>query len=240
MYNFGELANVHKTNLLNNYLDKEAHVRYDEFVKCPNSSYQTGNFWHWIKSFWNWGYPTHLCSQGTAHKWQSCAGSCNQQKILWGYGQLEQTDLWKLRQRAEILAVQIQFRQIEELYLTLAKKASAFNSWFENLEEDMTDPVRCNSIKVPLRLMKLRDVHLIEDLGAILEAKLILDNWYTEHSIVGVAQQQHQLNHLGMCIHHNIEQQVRNQSGVSEDAFKEFSKLLGFISTSLDSVSDEF
>lgn len=28
-----------------------------------------------------------------------------------------------------------------------AKKASAFNSWFENAEEDLTDPVRCNSIE---------------------------------------------------------------------------------------------
>ena len=41
-----------------------------------------------------------------------------------------------------LLEVQDQFRQIEELYLTFAKKASAFNSWFENAEEDMTDPVR--------------------------------------------------------------------------------------------------
>ena len=41
-----------------------------------------------------------------------------------------------------LLQVQEQFRQIEELYLTFAKKASAFNSWFENAEEDMTDPVR--------------------------------------------------------------------------------------------------
>ena len=40
-----------------------------------------------------------------------------------------------------LLQVQEQFRQIEELFLTFAKKASAFNSWFENAEEDMTDPV---------------------------------------------------------------------------------------------------
>lgn len=41
-----------------------------------------------------------------------------------------------------LIAMQEQFRQIEELYLTFAKKASAFNSWFENAEEDLTDPVR--------------------------------------------------------------------------------------------------
>ena len=52
--------------------------------------------------------------------------------------------------------MQDQFRQIEELYLTFAKKASAFNSWFENAEEDMTDPVRCNSIE---EIRSLREAH---------------------------------------------------------------------------------
>merc|ERR1711922_31078 len=247
-----------------------------------------------------------------------------------------------------LLDVQDQFRQIEELYLTFAKKASAFNSWFENAEEDMTDPVRCNSIEEirSLReahkqfqaslssanmdfealaqldkqiksfnvgpnpytwftmealadtwknlqsIIKQRDSELaqeevrqeendklrkefarhanafyswltetrammmegsgtleeqlaavgikahevanrssdlkkIEDLGAILEEKLILDNRYTEHSTVGLAQQWDQLNQLGMRIRHNLEQQIqaRNQSGVSEDALKEFSMM---------------
>ena len=55
-----------------------------------------------------------------------------------------------------LLQVQDQFRQIEELYLTSAKKASAFNSWFENAEEDMTDPVRCNSIE---EIKSLREAH---------------------------------------------------------------------------------
>lgn len=44
--------------------------------------------------------------------------------------------------KIRLIAMQDQFRQIEELYLTFAKKASAFNSWFENAEEDLTDPVR--------------------------------------------------------------------------------------------------
>merc|ERR1712240_215358 len=69
-----------------------------------------------------------------------------------------------------------------------------------------------------------------EDLGAILEEKLILDNRYTEHSTVGLAQQWDQLNQLGMGIRHNLEQQIqaRNQSGVSEDAFKACSRALGY------------
>ena len=58
--------------------------------------------------------------------------------------------------KTRLLQVQDQFRQIEELFLTFAKKASAFNSWFENAEEDMTDPVRCNSVE---EIKSLRDAH---------------------------------------------------------------------------------
>merc|ERR1712113_236437 len=58
--------------------------------------------------------------------------------------------------KQRLLQVQEQFRQIEELFLTFAKKASAFNSWFENAEEDMTDPVRCNSVE---EIKSLREAH---------------------------------------------------------------------------------
>ncbi|XP_049820921.1 spectrin alpha chain isoform X3 [Aethina tumida] len=258
--------------------------------------------------------------------------------------------------KRRLLAAQEQFRNIEELFLQFAKKASAFNSWFENAEEDLTDPVRCNSIEEIRALKeahaqfraslqsaqddfnaladldkkiksfnvgpnpytwfnmealeetwrnlqkiiherdqelnkeaqrqeendKLRkefakhansfhhwltetryrilgwdgtsmmegsgsledqldatkkktlevrahrsDLKKIEDLGAILEEHLILDNRYTEHSTVGLAQQWDQLDQLGMRMQHNLEQQIqaRNQSGVSEDALKEFSMM---------------
>jgi spectrin alpha len=74
---------------------------------------------------------------------------------------------------------------------------------------------------------KRSDLKKIEDLGAILEEHLILDNRYTEHSTVGLAQQWDQLDQLGMRMQHNLEQQIqaRNQSGVSEDALKEFSMM---------------
>ena len=58
--------------------------------------------------------------------------------------------------KQRLLRIQEQFRQIEELYLTFAKKASAFNSWFESAEEDLTDPVRCNSIE---EIRALREAH---------------------------------------------------------------------------------
>jgi len=234
------------------------------------------------------------------------------------------------------------------LYLTFAKKASAFNSWFENAEGDLTDPVRCNSLEeiralreahgefqkslvtaeedfkhlqaldrqiksfnvgpnpytwftmdaleetwrnlqkiIKEREMELLKEHQrqedndklrhefakqansfhawmtetrnqmmeatgtleeqldtlkkkaaevrsqrgqlkkIEDLGALLEEHLILDNRYTEHSTVGLAQAWDQLDQLAMRMQHNLEQQIqaRNQSGVSEEALREFSMM---------------
>ncbi|XP_055707829.1 spectrin alpha chain isoform X3 [Phlebotomus papatasi] len=266
----------------------------------------------------------------------------------------EASDARKFR----LLSMQDQFRQIEELYLTFAKKASAFNSWFENAEEDLTDPVRCNSIEeikalreahaqfqaslssaeadfkalaaldqkiksfnvgpnpytwftmealedtwrnlqkiieerdgelakeahrqeendklrkefakhanlfhqwltetryiilgwdnngtsmmegsgsleqqleaLRVKAIEVRarrvDLKKIEELGALLEEHLILDNRYTEHSTVGLAQQWDQLDQLSMRMQHNLEQQIqaRNHSGVSEDSLKEFSMM---------------
>merc|ERR1711962_668875 len=368
MYNLGELANVRKTNLLDNsaYLqfmwkadvveswiaDKEAHVRSDEFGR-DLSSVQTlltkqETFDIGLRAF-----DTEGIQNITALKEQLINGNHIQAaSINKKFGEVIQRWNKLLADSAgreqRLLQVQDQFRQIEELYLTFAKKASAFNSWFENAEEDMTDPVRCNSVEEirSLReahaqfqaslssanadfeslalldkqiksfnvgpnpytwftmealsdtwknlqsIIKKRDAELaqeevrqeendklrkefarhanafyswltetrammmegsgtleeqlaavgikahevanrssdlrkIEDLGAILEEKLILDNRYTEHSTVGLAQQWDQLNQLGMRIRHNLEQQIqaRNQSGVSEDALKEFSMM---------------
>uniref|UniRef100_A0A8C9W526 Spectrin alpha chain, non-erythrocytic 1 n=1 Tax=Scleropages formosus TaxID=113540 RepID=A0A8C9W526_SCLFO len=241
--------------------------------------------------------------------------------------------------KKKLLEAQKHFRKVEDLFLTFAKKASAFNSWFENAEEDLTDPVRCNSLEEirALReaheafrsslssaeadfnqlaeldrqiksyqvvsnpytwftmealeetwrnlqkIIKERELELqkeqrrqeendklrqefaqhanafhqwltaedpvsvtlcpqrkhqeiramrsqlkkIEDLGAAMEEALILDNKYTEHSTVGLAQQWDQLDQLGMRMQHNLEQQIqaRNTTGVTEEALKEFSMM---------------
>merc|ERR1712152_30759 len=368
MYNLGELANVRKSNLLDNsaYLqfmwkadvveswiaDKEAHVRSDEFGR-DLSSVQTlltkqETFDIGLEAFENEGIQNI-----TALKDQLVMAGHNQSDSI-NKKYEEVISRWQKllsdsnNRKQRLLQVQDQFRQIEELYLTFAKKASAFNSWFENSEEDMTDPVRCNSVEEirSLReahkqfqaslssanldfealaqldkqiksfnvgpnpytwftmealedtwrnlqkIIKERDSDLdkealrqeqndklrkefaqhansfhswltetrssmmegtgtleeqlvavglkahevagkgtdlknIEDIGAVLEENLILDNRYTEHSTVGLAQQWDQLNQLGMRIRHNLEQQIqaRNQSGVSEDALKEFSMM---------------
>merc|ERR1712106_1127974 len=368
MFNLGELANLRKSNLKDNsaYLqfmwkadvveswiaDKEAHGRSDEFGR-DLSSVQTlltkqETFDIGLRAFETEGIQNitalkeelisrnHVQSDSINKKFSEVIARWS--KLL--------TDSAAREQR--LLEVQDQFRQIEELYLLFAKKASAFNSWFENAEEDLTDPVRCNSIeeiralreahaqfqaslssaqadfealaaldqqikaynvgpnpytwftmealedtwKNLQKIIKERDSELtkeaqrqdendklrkefakyanafhqlltdtrssmmegsgtleqqleatrqkaaevrarrsdlkkIEDLGQILEEHLILDNRYTEHSTVGLAQQWDQLNQLGMRIRHNLEQQIqaRNQSGVSEDALKEFSMM---------------
>ncbi|PNI69024.1 SPTAN1 isoform 12 [Pan troglodytes] len=58
--------------------------------------------------------------------------------------------------KKKLLEAQSHFRKVEDLFLTFAKKASAFNSWFENAEEDLTDPVRCNSLE---EIKALREAH---------------------------------------------------------------------------------
>ncbi|KAJ8038539.1 Spectrin alpha chain, non-erythrocytic 1 [Holothuria leucospilota] len=250
--------------------------------------------------------------------------------------------------RQRLLRAQEQYQEVEDLFLLFAKKASAFNSWFENAEEDLTDPVRCNSVEeiqalkeaheafcsslssaqsdlkqlaaldkqikgynvtsnpytwftmdsleetwrnlqkiikereqelnkeaerqeendrlrkqfaqmansfhqwltetraamveesgnLENQLDNLKDkikevraektqVKKIEELGAKMEERLILDNRYTEHSTVGIAQQWDQLDQLGMRMQHNLEQQIqaRNMTGVSEESLKEFSMM---------------
>ena len=253
------------------------------------------------------------------------------------------------QRRDKLLHTLHKYRDIEELYLKFAKKASSFNSWFENAEEDLTDPVRCNSIEEIDELMKaherfsatlltakkefdelkqlddeikaqhmganpytwftmdtLRDtwrslekavadrqndlnaelqrqqhndahrqvfaqhanqlyaclsetrnemiecslgsleqqlqfirtksdqvkqlkkqLKVVEELGSKLEERLVLDNRYTEHSTLSLAQAWDQLDQLGMRMQHNLEQQIqaRNQSGVSEESLREFSMM---------------
>uniref|UniRef100_A0A673AKM1 Spectrin alpha chain, non-erythrocytic 1 n=1 Tax=Sphaeramia orbicularis TaxID=375764 RepID=A0A673AKM1_9TELE len=253
--------------------------------------------------------------------------------------------------KKKLLEAQEHFRKVEDLFLTFAKKASAFNSWFENAEEDLTDPVRCNSLEEirALReaheafrsslssaqadfnqlaeldqqiksyqvvsnpytwftmealeetwrnlqkIIKERELELqkeqrrqeendklrqefaqhanafhqwlqetryrilltslcvhvqrkhqeiramrsqlkkIEDLGAAMEEALILDNKYTEHSTVGLAQQWDQLDQLGMRMQHNLEQQIqarhfdKEKSGrLNHQEFKSCLRSLGY------------
>lgn len=59
--------------------------------------------------------------------------------------------------KEQLLKSQDKYKKVEDMYLLFAKKASAFNSWFENAEEDLTDPVRCNSVE---EIMVRNHVHV--------------------------------------------------------------------------------
>ncbi|XP_013791118.1 spectrin alpha chain, non-erythrocytic 1-like [Limulus polyphemus] len=137
-----------------------------------------------------------------------------------------------------LLTMQDQFKQIEDLFLTFAKKASAFNSWFENAEEDLTDPVRCNSIE---EIRALREAHsqfqaslssaqLDFDALAALDQEIKNFNvgsnpytWFTMEAL------EETWRNLQKIIENNSDSfmyfSCRNQSGVSEDALKEFSMM---------------
>merc|ERR1719458_1937416 len=176
MYNLGELANVRKQNLLDNsaYLqfmwkaevveswiaDKESYVRSDEFGRGL-SSVQTlltkqETFDIGLEAFENEGIQNITALEDqlvmAGHN-QSDSINKKYEEVISRWQKLL-SDSNNRKQR--LLQVQEQFRQIEELYLTFAKKASAFNSWFENAEEDMTDPVRCNSVE---EIRSLREAH---------------------------------------------------------------------------------
>merc|ERR1712060_690278 len=122
----------------------------------------------------------------------------------------------------------------DKLRKEFARLANSFYSWLTETRAQMMEgsgtleeQLAAVGIKAHEVAGRASDLRKIEDLGAILEENLILDNRYTEHSTVGLAQQWDQLNQLGMRIKHNLEQQIqaRNQSGVSEDALKEFSMM---------------
>merc|ERR1719492_550548 len=176
MHNLGEVANLRKQNLLDNsaYLqfmwkadvveswiaEKEAYVRSNDLGR-DLSTVQTlltkqETFDIGLEAFENEGISniTALKNQlvQSGHN-QSDAINKKYEEVIARWQRLQSESN---NRKARLLQVQDQFRQIEELFLTFAKKASAFNSWFENAEEDMTDPVRCNSVE---EIKSLRDAH---------------------------------------------------------------------------------
>lgn len=174
--NLSSLASRRKTKLMDNsaYLqfmwttdvveswivDKETHVRSEEFGR-DLSTVQTlltkqETFDAGLHAFEHEGIQniTNLKDQLIAANHDQTPAIIKRHADVIARWQKLLADSNARKQR--LLSMQEQFRQIEELYLTFAKKASAFNSWFENAEEDLTDPVRCNSIE---EIRALREAH---------------------------------------------------------------------------------
>jgi spectrin alpha len=119
----------------------------------------------------------------------------------------------------------------EELRKLFAKHANDFSAWLTSTRAALvegTGTLEEQLAKTKARyeevLHKKIALKRIEELGARMEENLILDNRYTEHSTVGLAQQWDQLEQLGMRMQHNLEQQIqaKDTTGVSEEQLKEF------------------
>jgi len=149
-------------------------------------------------------------------------------------------DTWKNLQKiiderdSELAKEAYRQEENDKLRKEFAKHANMFHQWLTETRTSLMDGSgtleeqfdalchKANEIRA-----RRGDLKKIEELGAILEEHLILDNRYTEHSTVGLAQQWDQLDQLAMRMQHNLKQQIqaRNQSGVSEDSLKEFSMM---------------
>jgi spectrin alpha len=149
-------------------------------------------------------------------------------------------DTWRNLQKiikerdAELKKETARQEENDRLRKEFAAHANAFHMWLAETRSSMMEG--SGSLESQLEAINRKaaevrarktDLKKIEELGAVLEEHLIMDNRYTEFSTVGLAQQWDQLDQLGMRMQHNLEQQIqaRNQSGVSEDALKEFSMM---------------
>lgn len=110
-------------------------------------------------------------------------------------------------------------KENDALRRSFADTANAFHAWLQTTRSDMMEAG--GSLEEQLEATRARsteirqrkaDLKAIEDLGARLEERLILDNRYTEHSTVGLSQAWDQLDQLAMRMQHNLDQQIQVSS----------------------------
>ncbi|KAL1769881.1 spectrin alpha chain, erythrocytic 1 [Sigmodon hispidus] len=68
--------------------------------------------------------------------------------------------------REKLLEKQLPLQKEEELFMEFAHKASAFNNWCENAEEDLSEPVHCVSLNEIRQLQKEHEAFLASLAGA--------------------------------------------------------------------------
>nr|XP_004671146.2 spectrin alpha chain, erythrocytic 1 isoform X2 [Jaculus jaculus] len=68
--------------------------------------------------------------------------------------------------RQKLLEKQLPLQEAEELFMEFAHKASAFNNWCENAEEDLSEPVHCVSLNEIRQLQKDHEAFLASLAGA--------------------------------------------------------------------------
>ncbi|XP_037681556.1 spectrin alpha chain, erythrocytic 1 [Choloepus didactylus] len=77
--------------------------------------------------------------------------------------------------RQKLLENQLPFQKAEELFMEFAHKASAFNSWCENAQEDLSEPVHCVSLNEIRQLQKDHEAFLASFAGAQADFNYLLE-----------------------------------------------------------------
>ncbi|XP_006159133.1 spectrin alpha chain, erythrocytic 1 [Tupaia chinensis] len=77
--------------------------------------------------------------------------------------------------RQQLLEKQLPLQEAEELFMEFAHKASAFNNWCENTEEDLSEPVHCVSLNEIRQLQKDHEAFLASLTGAQAEFNHLLE-----------------------------------------------------------------
>lgn len=113
-------------------------------------------------------------------------------------------------------------RQVEndDLRKKYARAAKEFYRWVTETRVEMLDMGSTSSASLEEQLhmtrLKLDEIHNanhrflpVEELGSKLEERLVVDNKYTEHTTLGLAQAWDQLEQLGIRMVNNLEQQIQ-------------------------------
>lgn len=140
-----------------------------------------------------------------------------------------------IKQRDNDLNIEsIKQEKIDKLKRTFATKANTYNCWLVECRKSMIHFQ--GELQQQLEFIKLKNSevgkknHDLKDLECLYtesENVLILDNPYTEHTTVNLAQQWEQLSQLGRRMQQNIQLQIqsRNLTGVSGDDLKEWQSM---------------
>nr|WAW84869.1 spectrin alpha chain [Halisarca dujardinii] len=127
--------------------------------------------------------------------------------------------------------------QNDDMRRSFAQQANGFHAWLSETrtacsELSGTLEHQLESIKLKARevLSKKEGLRRIEELGAQMERGMILDNRYSEHTTVSLAQQWDQLGQLALRMQHSLEQQIqaKNTTGVSEEQIKEINQTFNY------------
>lgn len=115
-----------------------------------------------------------------------------------------------------------------------ASVANNFHDWISKMRYALMDTQ--GNLEEQLKSLEAKTIELaskreelkkIEKLGTALEEQLILENKYTNHSVLSLNQAYDQLNQLALRMQNNLKQQLqaKSLSGVSEESLKEFTMM---------------